>query len=222
MKAKTTHAAALDAVRDHLARYLKPQGFRLRSRTFNRSTEPGVVQVIGLQLGVSAPGGTQGWGGPDGFGLGVRGSFTVNLGLYVDEVREALALYSRPRWIAASHCALRTRIGHLMEPARDVWWSLDHDPGELAGEVVRVLDARGLELLEACATREGLIAELTEQRAQNGLRGHLRVSLAILLAGAGSLRDARDLLRDEITASGGNPEYQQNLRSLALRMHLPL
>jgi hypothetical protein len=220
MMARATHAATLDAVRDHLARYLKPQGFRSRSRTFNRSTEPGVVQVIGLQAGQGGP--EPRAEGPEGFGLGRRGQFTVNLGLYVDEVREALALYPRPRWIAASHCALRTRIGHLMEPPRDVWWNLDNDPGELAGEVVRVLDARGLELLEACATHEGLIAELSEQRANNGLRGHLRVSLAILLAGAGSLRDARDLLRDEITASGGNPEYQQNLRSLALRMHLPL
>jgi hypothetical protein len=222
MTAPTPHAAALDAVRDHLARYLKPQGFRSRGRTFNRSTEPGVVQVIGLQLGGGA-GETPGPGSSDEFGQGGRGTFTVNLGLYVDEVREALAQAERPRWIVASHCALCTRIGQLAEPARDIWWKLEGtDPGELAGDVVRLLDAHGLALLEACATREGIIAELTAQRAENGLSGQLRVTLAILQAGAGRLRDARDLLRAEIASAGNSPVYQQSLRELALRLHVPL
>lgn len=216
-----THAQALDAVRDHLARYLKPQGFRVRGRTFNRSTEPGVVQVIGLQLG--GTGERAGARAQEGFGPGARGNFTVNLGLYVDEVREALAGEPRPRWVVASHCALCTRIGQLAEPQRDIWWKLEGtDPGELAGEVVRLLDAHGLALLEACATREGIMAELAAQRAENGLSGQLRVTYAILLAGAGNLRDARDLLRKEITASQGSPVYQQTLHDLALRLHVPL
>lgn len=217
-----THAQALDAVRDHLARYLKPQGFRVRGRTFNRSTEPGVVQVIGLQSGGTREAGAR--REQEGFGAGTRGTFTVNLGLYVDEVREALAGDEpRPRWIVASHCALCTRIGQLAEPQRDVWWKLEGtDPGELAGDVVRLLDAHGLALLEACATREGIMAELAAQRAENGLSGQLRVTYAILLAGAGNLRDARDLLRKEIAASKGSPVYQQMLHDLALRLHVPL
>jgi hypothetical protein len=223
MTSTPPHAAALDAVRDHLARYLKPQGFRSRGRTFNRSTEPGVVQVIGLQLGGTRAGGTPGPERSDEFGEGGRGTFTVNLGLYVDEVRAALAQADRPRWIAPSHCALCTRIGQLAEPARDIWWKLEGtDPGELAGDVVRLLDAHGLALLEACATREGIIAELTAQRAENGLSGQLRVTLAILLAGTGRLRDARDLLRAEIASAGNSPVYQQTLRELATRLHVPL
>lgn len=220
MRAKTPHVAALDAVRDHLARYLKPQGFRSRGRIFNRSTEPGVVQVIGLQMGGTKPAGPL---TPEEFGQGMRGTFTVNLGLYVDEVREALAQQPRPRWITAAHCALCTRIGQLADPARDIWWKLEGtDPGELAGDVVRLLDAHGLALLEACATREGILAELEGQRAENGLSGQLRVTYAILLAGAGRLRDAREQLRAEITAAEGSPVYQQTLRELALRLHLPL
>ncbi|HST57090.1 MAG TPA: DUF4304 domain-containing protein [Longimicrobium sp.] len=223
MTAKTAHAASLDAVRDYLARYLKPQGFRSRGRTFNRSTEPGVIQVIGLQLGATRPGGSQPRNIPEEFGLGMRGTFTVNLGLYVDEVREALAQAPRPGWVTASHCALCTRIGQLADPPRDIWWKLEGtEPGELASDVVRLLDAHGLALLEACATREGILAELASQRAENGLNGQLRVTYSILLAGAGRLRDAREQLRAEITASEGSPVYQQTLRELALRLHLPL
>lgn len=220
MSARTPHAATLDAVRDHLSRYLKPQGFRIRGRVFNRSTEPGVVQVISLQMG-----GTKAVSRmtPEEFGQGTRGTFTVNLGLYVDEVRDALAQQPRPRWITAAHCALCTRIGQLADPPRDIWWKLEGtDPGELAGDVVRLLDAHGLALLEACATREGILAELASQRAENGLNGQLRVTYAILLAAAGRLRDAREQLRAEINAAAGSPVYQETLRELALRLHLPL
>lgn len=220
MSARTPHAATLDAVRDQLSRYLKPQGFRSRGRVFNRSTEPGVVQVISLQMG-----GTKAVSrlAPEEFGQGARGTFTVNLGLYVDEVRDALAQQPRPRWITAAHCALCTRIGQLADPPRDIWWKLEGtEPGELAGDVVRLLDAHGLALLEACATREGILAELASQRAENGLNGQLRVTYAILLAAAGRLRDAREQLRAEIDAAEGSPVYQETLRELALRLHLPL
>lgn len=220
MTTKTAHAASLDTVRDHLARYLKPQGFRSRGRSFNRSTEPGVVQVISLQMGGVKQASRM---TPEEFGHGMRGTFTVNLGLYVDEVRDALAQQPRPRWITASHCALCTRIGQLADPPRDIWWKLEGtDPGELAGDVVRLLDAHGLALLEACATREGILAELAGQHAENGLTGQLRVTYTILLASAGRLRDAREQLRAEISASEGSPVYQQTLRDLALRLHLPL
>lgn len=211
----------LDAVRDQLARYLKPQGFRVRGRNFNRSSEPGVVQVIALQAG--AGGGRWVQGVSSDFGPGVRGTFTVSLGLYVDEVHEVLAQQPRPRWITASHCALCTRIGQLADPPRDLWFTLEGPPpGELAADVVRMLDAHGLSLLEACATREGILAELAGQRAQQGLHGQLRVTYAILLAGAGRLRDARDQLRAEVASSASSPLYQKSLRDIALRLHLPL
>ena len=47
--AKSANVERLDTVQAFVTGLLKPLGFRRRGRTYNRTREPGVVQVVNLQ-----------------------------------------------------------------------------------------------------------------------------------------------------------------------------
>jgi len=97
---------------------LKDAGFRKRRHSFNRTTEPGVVQALDFQM---AP-----YRVPPGLPVPpalVDGSFTVNVGVHVEAlVREP---FERPTgdWVGTYNCQVRTRLGALVE-GHDYWWSL--------------------------------------------------------------------------------------------------
>lgn len=140
---------------------LKAAGFRKRRHSFNRSTEPGLVQVLNFQMSTFGPpgrGAERNRAAREAIALlgPWYGRFTINLGVFVDEMvleeRE-----KREGWINEYNCHLRMRIGPLLAAREDVWWSLE-DPEAAATAAVDAIQEAGLPWLDRLASRDGILA----------------------------------------------------------------
>jgi hypothetical protein len=140
---------------------LKAAGFRKRRHSFNRSTEPGLVQVLSFQMsafGPPGPGAEHNRAAREAIGLAGPwyGRFTINLGVFVED----MALDERPRregWINEYDCQLRMRIGRLLADRQDVWWSLE-DSEAATDAALDAVRGAGLPWLDRLTSRDGILA----------------------------------------------------------------
>jgi hypothetical protein len=130
----TPYATAMHAVVGMVQPIMKSAGFRKRRNAFNRQAAAGVVQVVSFQMGPFEPPGTV---EIPGLRENLYGTFTVNLGVYLDEVRRIQDLPQAGNFINDYNCHLRRRLGQLIDPPADRWWDLDGH--EETGHVVRDL-----------------------------------------------------------------------------------
>ncbi|HST58917.1 MAG TPA: DUF4304 domain-containing protein [Longimicrobium sp.] len=179
---KSASTKALDAVQARLAKLLKPHGFVRGGRTFRRDAGEGVVQVINLQMRPFADGALGGAMAP-------VDRFTVNLGIFIPELRPETPTPDAP--VQEYDCALRARIGDLLDPPRDHWWDLPGNADEPGAEMLRVMEAHALPFLERFGTRDAVIAEWIGFSEARGLLATARADVATLLAARGEVREAR-------------------------------
>jgi hypothetical protein len=140
---------------------LKAAGFRKRRHNFNRTTEPGLVQVVNFWMGPfdpPGPGSEKHQAARKALGLrgDYYGTFTIRLGVYVPEM--VLAESDRPgAWVNEYDCQLRKAIGELLPDGKDVWWSLDRS--DVAADVVLdALQEACLPWLDRLASRDAILA----------------------------------------------------------------
>ena len=166
---------------------LKAAGFRKRRHSFNRSTEPGLVQVLNFQMSAFGPpgeGAEHNRAAREVVGLlgPWYGRFTINLGVFVDE----MVLEKRPEpgaWINEYDCQLRMRIGTLLAAGEDVWWSLG-DQEAATGAALDAIEGAGLPWLDRLASRHGILASYeVNGRRGVGLPPAAPVQIAWLLKG---------------------------------------
>lgn len=105
--AKSTFAKAVDDIQKSLRPLLKKRGFRVRGRTFNSTTEDGLIQVVNIQMGPSDPPGTT---YIPGLRENLHSLFTVNLGVYVPEVAIHYGGGEAKSWVQDYHCCVRARL----------------------------------------------------------------------------------------------------------------
>jgi hypothetical protein len=137
---------------------LKEAGFRKRRHTFNRSAEPGVIQVINFQMGQKLPPGAE----PiPPIRLDLYGLFTVNFGVAIEE---AWVLSRRQRevtfpvFVNDYDCEIRERLGQLLGRKTDVWWELLPDYRQAAIEIGDAILEHGTNWLEYRANRDKILA----------------------------------------------------------------
>ena len=153
----TTPAETMAAIVKAVHPRLKEAGFRKRRHTFNRSAEPGVIQVINFQMGQKLPPGAE----PiPPIRLDLYGLFTVNFGVAVEE---AWLLSRRQREVAFPgfvndyDCEIRERLAQLLGRPTDVWWELLPNHNQLATEIGDAILGHGTNWLEYRATREKIL-----------------------------------------------------------------
>ncbi|MGZ4362931.1 MAG: DUF4304 domain-containing protein [Gaiellaceae bacterium] len=191
---------------------LKRAGFRKRRRTFNRDSEPGLVQVVNFQMGAfnpPGPGSEANLAAREELGLpgNLYGSFTINLGVYVGEMAFSDSEKCEG-WISEYHCQLRQRLGQLLDPPADTWWSLD-DPHAAHEAVDEALDTAGLPWLNRLASRDAILRTYaTEGRFGIGLGPAGPVRIAWLLR-ATDPEAAEAVLRDYLTEEYRNPRHRE-------------
>jgi hypothetical protein len=146
----------------------------------------------------------------------VRSRVAVNLGVWVPEV----ARYEpRPpgTFVQEHQCHVRARLGHLMDPPEERWWSLDDDWMDVAPDLLRTLEARGLPFLAHFGTRDAIVSDWLRV-----VRGTLdepgaRITIAIILAVRGDRTGARRMLRDQY-ALAAHSAQRRYLEELAARL----
>ena len=184
------------AVVAEVAPLLKSAAFRKRRHVFNRTAEPGLVQVVSFQMGQFLDG-------------GLYGRFTINLGVYVPEM--VLDEHARRAdWVRESHCQLRQRVGLLLAPPADVWWSLD-DPAEAANVARDALVNAGLPWLDRLASRQAILAAYDLLGwAAIGMTPRGPVEIAWLVKGEDRER-AEAILREYMQQPFRNPGHWEPL-----------
>jgi len=180
----------MDEFQKALTPLLRREGFRNRGRVFNRTSTDGLVQVVSLQMGSSDPPGTTYL---EGLRENLHGLFTINLGVYVPEVAKGRGHAARG-WIQEYHCAVRERLGALLNAQRDVWWRISADPG-FVSEIWRALADAGLPFLDAFGSRDNIL-RMWEGLSENQSGGSEppRIVLAFIHLERGNREEARRLL----------------------------
>src|SRR4051812_20387503 len=198
--AKSANVEHLDVVQAFLTGLLKPQGFRRRGRTYNRTREPGVIQVVNLQAG-RYPIGDQ----PDIPPLRVShfGGFTVNLGVHVAEVYEAKLGRPASPFVQEYECAIRARLGEFLDPPEDRWWRLEA-PEAAAEEVVDLVARFGEPFLARFGSRRAIIDEWLG--APTAKSGRARLDIAIILARQGHTSMGLDLIDEHLRQLASNED----------------
>lgn len=153
----TANAQTMAAIVRVIHPRLKEAGFRKRRHTFNRSAEPGVVQVVSFQMGQKLPPGAE----PiPPIRLDLHGLFTVNFGVAVEE---AWMLNRRQREVAFPEfvndydCHIRERLGQILGRKEDVWWELRPDHDVTATRIGDAILGRGIDWLENRSVREKIL-----------------------------------------------------------------
>ena len=212
---KSPLVAKMDAIQASLHPLLLARSFRKHGRTYNRSTENGLVQVVHFFMGPSDPPGTT----PiRGLRASLYGLFTVELGIFLAEVGEAYIGMPKSH-VNDYDCCLRARLGELSGDG-DVWWKVSPELAVTAG-VQRLLEARGFPFLDRLSSRDRILEQLRAPRQDRlySASSPSRIVAAIILAARGDAESARRLLAAQCatTKIAGHREY---VRGLAERLGL--
>lgn len=210
--------AALDF--DQLQKGLKPLmkrcGFKVRGRTFNRTTDDGLTQVVSLQMGASDPPGTT---YIPGLRENLHGWFTVNLGVYVPEVARHHGGGEAGAFVQEYHCCVRARLGEVGPERKDLWWKIT-SASSLLEEIEARLQRDALPYLDRHASRDAVLRACRKSTGALGSAGSpARIVAAIILAERGDEAGARALLARQ-AQERRNPGHPAYVRSLADKLGL--
>ncbi len=198
MASKSPIVRRLDDVQNRLATLLKPLGFARKGRTFRRDTEPGILQIIALQAGP--------------FEIGpplpppvkhlredYYGKFTVNLGVFVEEVFERTnPPVNANRVISDAHCSIRTRLGHITAHD-DLWWSLTEERADLADDIGALLLHVGIPFLERFRSRDQIVRDWIHfNETELAVTAVARLDVAMVLLKKGDRVGARRLFQEHL------------------------
>lgn len=142
---------------DEVWQVLKPRGFRRRGQTFSRESSE-AFEIVNVQKSTDS--------------THEAAKLTVNLGVYYKIVDD---LFGRPPQTKPMHydCQYQTRLGRLLEPPEDRWWTMssDMEVEAAANEILYAVETAGLRALEAVGTLLGAKAALTAGMGNAYLRG---------------------------------------------------
>lgn len=142
-----------EIIGDYIAPGLKEAGFKKSGTTWNCRID-GVVHVVDLQSSRSGSG---------------RVNFTLNLGIWVEDVWKICWAKDRPRFIREEDCFPRFRVGQILggfqEKVHDKWWQLQkgESPVTVGEEVRSVLIQKCLPVLQEVQSKSDALAFATDK-----------------------------------------------------------
>ncbi|MFA6295232.1 MAG: DUF4304 domain-containing protein [Candidatus Paceibacterota bacterium] len=182
---------------------LKPQSFKKKGNTFNRLTSDGLTQVINFQAGAYEP-----WKQEDS----LHGLFTINLGIYVPEVDEAI-FKKKKSFVLEYDCQIRTRIGNI-SGKNDLWFDLKNFKQADEQNLIQLLQQFGVPFLDNFETREKIIKNVSETK-RNTFTGVPRILLGLIYFKQGNTAKASELLKKQYDESSDNLGHQKYVVQLS-------
>jgi hypothetical protein len=185
-----------------LAPQLKAAGFKRFRTDFNKPTEAGLVEVVGLQ-------GNK-WGG----------TFTVNLGVYASDVDQLFddswrrskksGIPGVDGAVKEYDCWLRARLGHIRRGGRDTWWKYS-DVGAAVEDIGARLARDAFPAFTEVSSRDGLVA-WWRNRDQSpfiwSIQPRSPLGFALLLKQSGAIDEAQAIVDAMYTQTLGMPFHQ--------------
>lgn len=133
---------------------LKPLGFKKNGRTFNRTSEDGIVQVVNFQ---SEKHKTEENYFVDGVRENLYGKFVVNLGVCIESLYKFEFPNDNNKYYKEYDCQIRERLGKLLT-GQDYWWTITDDNKRMTDEIIDGLATNGLKWFSGIETKEKIIA----------------------------------------------------------------
>lgn len=218
----TAYAEAMKQIVQTVHPLLKEAGFRKRGSTFNRETEPGLVQVINFQMGPYEPGPQYEF---PPIKVNLYGKFTINLGIFVAEIHERFTGQHAPNFVAEYYCEVRKRLPELMPehelPVTDKgvgWWSLEEPSDGTAHEIHHLVPKYAVPFFESLRTRDAVIRWWLEEQDQSGFPPRAPLSIAVIEFERGRKDRAETLIRDYVAAGLKNPGHREFVEKIAESM----
>ena len=199
---KTRVAKELDQIQAVVGRCLKPLGFKVKGRTFNRPTIDGLVQVINFQK--------------DRYG----DRFAVNFGVYIPEVAEHMDNEAVGAWVQEYHCNVRARLGPTGIDGNDMWWVV-RDPEAIGSKLRTRIENDCVPYLDRYATRDLILSALEHRLDEVGAFGAPRLIGAIIHNGKGENERTRELLEEQLQFSKTRA-HEDYVRDLAAELGVTL
>lgn len=197
---------------------LRNAGFRRRRHAFNRPVQPGLVHVIDFQMGSFGPPGSAEilpWR-PD-----LYGRYTINLGVYVDEVAHALGPGRREGFVPEYACEIRARIGQLAaRPPVDLWLALDRPADVLAGEAAPLVFDTALAFLDGLADRTSILGAWQRGALNAVMTPRAPLAIAVILDQLGETEAARTITRAYLARDDHAPGHRAWAEEQARRLDL--
>ena len=217
----SVHAIAMAEIVKVVQPSLKSVGYRKSGNRFNRTTEPGIVQVISFQMGAFDPPGTV---EIPGLRPNLYGKFTVNLGVFLQVVMPYDKTPPPKSFVNDYNCHIRRRMGNLCDPPADYWWRLD--PAAAAPEVRELIDSRVTAWMEHFSTWRAVLADLEavapDSRAVRGVGGPDKVLATWMFLAEGNRTQAQQAFSAYVaTVDPVSPHYRY-LSAFAMEHSLSL
>ena len=198
---KSNYASRLDEIQNIIKPLLVARSFKQQNRSFTRSVETGLVQVVAFGMAGSTS--------------SYYGKFTVDIGVYIEEVYLHYHSWEKkpPRKISTSHCEITRRLPTFLPGVEDKWWELSGPIGEIVEELSNLLLNYGLPFLESLLTRKSIIEKSEIDIDFLGLPPRGKTSMAIVNMYLGHKDKAEALLKSELEQNLNKP-YSKFIREV--------
>lgn len=157
---KSKYVIELDDIQKSVYSFLKMEGFKKTGRSFNKETENGIFEVITFQMGQFPIG--KNWE-VSGLRPNLYGKFTINMGVYIDEIYSFKFPQIPPKVKKEHHYTFRTRLGTLIN-GRDYWWELKGQTAETSEELIMYFQELGLNWFKEINTRNKIEKQDTKEQ----------------------------------------------------------
>lgn len=194
----------MEAVVAQVRPVLKAADFRKRAHTFNRTLEPGMVQVVTFQMGRYGPPGVV---QVPGLRESLYGLFSVHLGVFIEEAwRLDVGRFGAggppgdKHWVNDYDCQLRRTVDNPAGQSMHHLWPLEAP--DVGPTVVGLLASDALPWFSGFGSRQAVLARLESSPiGSHELTGEGpdRLVAALMRMGAGDRRRAQEHFDEWVT-----------------------